>query len=288
MMKNIKLAFFLLLALNSITMAQNVPSNIDSLKRMVVEVEKKINIQEKELNQFQEKLNFIHTTVIETKEMAYQTDRELWKLGLGWFSGIGALAFSVIGFWVAFFGTTKYLENKIKAKLDAHLNDEKWSKALNTKIQKHLAENELKEKIKILVISNDGDSEKIIKNYFQENKFNGSRIFYKQGSDLNLNEIDFDILFINNMGNKFNLPLIQPKVAPFLPTAFDALINGIKNSKELKKAAVFYFNDNQNRFPDHLDNGLDSSFTNSLASLYHNLLDLMRYKYIVLDNKNFD
>jgi len=267
---------------------QNSTSEIDSLKNRIEKLEKELSTQDSGMRSMDYKLNFVHSKAIEAEETAYKTERDLWKLGLNWISGSISFLLAIIGFFAAFYGTKDYLKRKAKERIDEHLKDDEWTAALESKIQKHLAENELKEKIKILVISNDDDSETIIKNYFQGNKFNGKRISYKIGTNIDLKETDFDVLFINNIGNKFNLP-IQPKTAPFSPTVLDTLINGIKKgNKKLQKTAVFYFNDNQNRFPDHLDNGLNSSFTNSLASLYHNLLDLMRYKYVVLDNKKLD
>ena len=82
-----------------------------------------------------------------------------------------------------------------------------------------------------------------------------------------------ELLFINNKDDAFQMD----------SKPFDELIKKIK--KENKNIAVFYFNDSNVHFPPSLDQGLNSSFLNSLASMYHNLLDLMRYKYLVIDNK---
>ena len=309
-MKQIKLSLSLLLVvyitIGSFAQIQNSQVNIDSLKRRVEEVEKKLSSREKELIDLSNRFNFVYRQAVAAEELAYKAERGLWVLGFNWFSGI----FAIVGFLIGFLGIRKYMEIKTKERIEEHLKDPEWTQALLVKIKKQVAENKLKENVKILVISNDDDSEKDIKNYFQENKFNEKKISYKRGTEVVFNNTDFDILFINNQHNLFRLPEKSASLAPIkttkkttnsasgketnstntetVSTVLDVVIKDIKVTYASRNYTVFYFNDGGVILPKELDKGLTSSYANSLASLYHNLLDLMRYKYVVLDNKKLD
>jgi hypothetical protein len=184
---------------------------------------------------------------------------------------------SIIGALIGYFGIKKDLSMKIDKKimdeLDNYLKSSEWTNALKAKISKQIAENKFKEALKIHVLSVDQTTEDIIRNYFTENNFNENNIIYKQGININLESEKMDLMFINNKDDAF-----QMNTNPF-----DTLIAEIKKKQE--NLAVFYFNDSNVRFPSNLDQGLNSNFSNSFASLYHNLLDLMRYKYLVIDRK---
>ncbi len=160
-----------------------------------------------------------------------------------------------------------------KNQVNKFFESDEWTSALRTKIRKQIAENRFKETLKIHVLSKNEETENIIRNYFTENNFSDKNITYKQKTDLDLKTEHVELLFINNKDDAFQMD----------SKPFDELIKKIK--KENKNIAVFYFNDSNVRFPPSLDQGLNSSFSNSLASMYHNLLDLMRYKYLVIDNK---
>jgi len=308
-MKSLKLLTTVLFFLAATyAMAQKPTSEVDSLKKRIEKLETELNSHESQISSAESKSNFAYGKAVEAEEMAFKTDRELWVIKLNWVSGI----FAIVGLIIGFLGFRKFMENKAKERIEEYLKDQRWVDALNAKVQKRIAENKLKEEVNILVISNNDKSERIIKNYFQENKFNGKKIIYKRGTKVDFN-LDFDILFINNMDNLYGFPdksrsfppsaaaqkttgsasitsSSSPKVTktPATTTVLDKVISEIKGMYANKQYAVFYFNDNGINLPISLNKDLNSSFTNSLASLYHNLLDLMRYKYVVLDNKKLE
>ncbi|MCL4481190.1 MAG: hypothetical protein M1445_00970, partial [Bacteroidetes bacterium] len=237
-MKHIKikltLIFVFFLSPESFAQKQNSTLEIDSLKKRIEKLEKDLSTHDSGIRSIDYKLNIVHSKAVEAEETAYKTERELWKLGLNWISGPLSILFAIIGFLAAFFGTKDYVKRKAKERIDEHLKDDKWTDALEVKIRNHLAENKLKEDVKILVISKDEDSEKIIKNYFQENKFNPNKIKYRQKIEIDLISYDFDILFINNIGNTFTFPDRNSNQST---TVLDSLIEKIKT--DYSSLAVF-------------------------------------------------
>lgn len=273
-MKYIKITLALLLvaflATGSFAQKRNSTSEIDSLKKRIEKLEKELSTHDSGIRSIDYKLNFVHAKAVEAEEKAYKTERELWKEHFGLFE----LAFTLVVALLSFFGIKNRLEEKVKKKLDEIVKDPKRIEAMEAKIDKHLAENKFKEDIKLLVMSKDKESEKVIKNYLEENNFPKKNVIYNIGSEITLFNHKFDLLFINNLQDRFEID----------SKPFDLLINEIKN--KYIDLAVFYYNDNNKRLPQYLDEGLKSSFANSIASLYHNLIDLMRYKYLVIDGKN--
>jgi|GEM_PF-3323248 len=188
---------------------------------------------------------------------------------------------SILGFFLAIWGLQKIagtmINKRVEIELEKHLKSNAWLNALKLKIKKQLDENVFKEGTKIHVISNDDVTESEIKKYLTDNGFAEKNISFSIGASESILSSPFDVLFINNKNNAFAL------TSGSASSPFDNLINQIKASSP--DLAVLYFNDNGMMLPRDLNNGLNSSFANSLASLYHNLLDLMRYKYLVLDGK---
>ncbi len=179
------------------------------------------------------------------------------------------------------FGTGIYLKTRINEKVHnyfmKYLNSSEWKEALEKKIKNQIAENKFKQLLRIHVISSDYESEKKIRTYFIENEFIEKNISYSLEVITDVLKSKFDILFINNEKDKFD----QKNSTPF-----DELINEIKLKHP--QLCVLYYNDNGVLLPRNLNDGLESSFSNSLASLYHNLIDLMRYKYLVIDRKELN
>jgi len=181
----------------------------------------------------------------------------------------------------------KIVSIEVKRRVQNHLNNDEWFEALKLKINKQLDQNKLKMKMKICVLSNRSETDMSF--FLKENDF--TNVVYHTFSDNILDDStifksDFQILIINNQNNQFGFKTIKLESGAIVPeenTAINDLIDLIK--KDYPTLAVFYYNDNGFTLPRKLNTGLVSSFANSYASSYHNLLDLMRYKYVVIDHK---
>jgi hypothetical protein len=179
---------------------------------------------------------------------------------------------------------------EVKRRVKIYLDNDEWFDALNKKINKQLDQNKFKQNMKIGVFSKDKELENEMLNFFTENEFSNieNRIFTGvDETDFEILKNDIQVLVINNQNNQFDFKNIKLKTGASVPdenTPINSLIDKLKEDKP--KLSVFYFNDNGFQLPRKLNNGLISSFSNSYASMYHNLLDLMRYKYKVIDRKD--
>jgi hypothetical protein len=283
-MKNLKsllLAFFLFTIFTFHTSAQNnqeqqvaptFETDLLNLKKEVVDLGNQIIELNNEIQAIIKKDN---VKELEIKEYVQEKYLNWWASNFLTILAIAGALGSIIGFFGMRYSVSKKIDEKVKTEIEIHLKSAEWTNALKAKISKQIAENKFKEVLKICILSNDDKTETIIRNYFSENNFPKGNLEYKRISDLDLLKMEnYDLIFINNKDNSFNMAT----------KSLDPLIGNIKSINQ--KMAVFYFNDNGIPLPRELDNGLNSSYSNSLASMYHNLLDLMRYKYLVLDEKN--
>jgi len=278
MKKIITIAFILFLSYNG--WAEDEQSiqktKIKNLEKEIIELKKEIKIVDKEYKIRETDLK----DYIQTKYLNWYASN---------FFSILAI-FGVFGTIIGIIGLRNYLRAKIdknvQLQLGTYLGSAEWTNALKVKINKQLEQNKLKDRMKIIVLSSSGADIAEMTSFLKENEFKSVNYYFFNGhliEDSKMLNDNPQILIINNQANQFNLIKPTPSIAPY--TNFDDLINEIK--KHYKTLAIFYFNDTGDNLPRNLNDGLISSFANSYASFYHNILDLMRYKYLVIDKKEF-
>ncbi len=179
---------------------------------------------------------------------------------------------------------------EVKRRVKIYLDNDEWFDALNKKIDKQLDQNKFKQNMKIGVFSKNAEGGKEMLNFFTENEFPNILNYMFTGDntiDFEILKKDIDVLVLNNQNNQLGFKQIKLKNGAIVTdenTPINDLIEKIR--QENSKLSVFYFNDNSIQLPRKLNEGLISSFANSYASIYHNILDLMRYKYKVIDQKD--
>ncbi len=200
-----------------------------------------------------------------------------------------AIIGAILGFFLTIIVISYLVNLYIKSQVRKYFNSNTWFEALKTKINKQLDQNKLKAKMKIVVLSSGDENDMSL--FLKANDFvnvNYHTLTGNLAEDKKIISINPHILIINNQSNQFklkNITLGSGLSVPDNNTPINDLVNLIKN--EYQTLAVFYFNDTGDNLPRELNTGLKSSFANSYASFYHNLLDLMRYKYLVIDKKEF-
>ncbi len=279
-----KKILFLIACLSTFTLnAQNQvqPNKSDSTKLISEVSALRVEISElrNEILLLDKKIGVEQTKLEEFFYDKYGKWFQLWAI-LGALMGF-FLSITIISFLVNYF---------VKKQVEKFLNSNVWFEALKTKINKQLDQNRFKQNMNIALLSNGSEFEKDMLNFFTENEFpNISRFAFTGNNEIDfkiLNE-DIQILVINNQNNQFEFKLKKTPNGSRATDENTPINDLIKQIKKVKSdLPVFYFNDNSVQLPYTLNNGLISNFANSYASMYHNLLDLMRYKYKVIDRKD--
>ncbi len=263
MKKIVTITIFLLLSFGGWAQEENKQNYQDKIEKL----EKRISELDKEIQQIKNDYTIKEREIKNYVQENYED----------WFTSHATILFwlvGILGILGAGIFIKRIVTREVRLKVKSHLDNDKWFNALNAKINKQLDQYKFKETIRFIVLSENQESENIMRTYFIENDFPEKNIVFRKSASIDINNDKVDIIFINNKDDSFKM-----KTNPF-----DPLITEIKIKNN--NIAVFYFNDNGVNLPRHLNEGISSSFANSFASMYHNLLDLMRYKYLVLDRKN--
>lgn len=239
---------------------ENLNKEILDIKSIFKEEERKFNVRESEIKYY-----------VQEKYMNW------------WVSSfpIIMLAIAVFGlFGTAVWWKTRaqiIIDTKVQNSITKYIESSEYRLALEKKIKNQIAENRFKQLMKIHVISGDPASENTIRNYFQENEFPLKNISYSIGTERSLIPEHVDVLFINNRSNEFEQ---MPDNSPF-----KSLIQDVK--KMSSNIAIIYFNNGRIHLPNDLALQVDG-YASSFAAIYHNLIDVMRYKFFVIDKKDLD
>jgi len=282
MKKLITIAFILLLSCNGWAEEKQhviIAATTDSLQI----VKSELTQIKAELLQISSELQFVKKNIgyeqLEIKE--YVHDK------YGTLLNIYAIGGAIFGFFLTIVVITYLVNLFVKNQTIKYFESNKWFLALEVEIDKQLEQNKLKTRMRINVLSEDFIDDMQL--YLTENKFSNVNYYNFSGiikEDEKILSSNPHILIINNQNDQFGLKNIKLDSRSSILDIDMPIINLIKLIKvKYPKVAVFYFNDNAIKLPSELDNGLKSSFASSYASFYHNLLDLMRYKYLVIDQK---
>ena len=247
----------------------------------ITELNNSINELQGNISQLEKKVEYKETDIKAYVQTTYTDWITSHATIIFWLVGI----LGIVGVWMFI---RKIVSSVVKKRIKAHLDSDEWFNALQAKINKQLDQNKFKQNMKIGVLAKDENNNLELLNFFAENDFPNIIPYYFTGDDnidFGILNDDIHILVINNKNNQFELPDRTSKSKTNNANIpITKLINQIK--VDPKKLPVFYFNDEGTVFPKELDKGLISSYSNSFAAIYHNLLDLMRYKYKVIDEKD--
>jgi len=242
-----------------------------------------LNQIKKEIIQLSDEIQFVKKNIgneqLEIKE--YVHDK------YGTLLDIYAIVGAILGFFLTIVVITYLVNLFVKNQTKKYFESNKWFLALEIEIDKQLEQSKLKTRMRINVLSENFIDDMQL--YLTENEFSNVE-YYSFAGIINEEEKVLSsnphILIINNQNDQFGLKNIKCDSRSSILDIDIPIINLIKLIKaKYPKLAVFYFNDNAVKLPSELDDGLKSSFASSYASFYHNLLDLMRYKYLVIDQK---
>jgi hypothetical protein len=261
-MKNLFLTL-LLASLTFVSMANTKKdSTIVELKRTIQVLEDKQLLFDKaiELNKKEHSVDL--KAQIETVK-AQNTTFIVWGGIIAGLTFVGFLAF----LYQLFIGAKKMATEEVRTQISVQIEREKElltklidEKDLDTKIKKNM-------KIAVVhktAINNDLDTTLKRLGFTYENK--------KEKEDLT----GFDLIFIDNSQNEFGY-----KDKGYAPEF-------VKNHDN-DKFSFFYYNEgkeDKKQFDNYSYQTKAQGFANSLSSLNHNLLDVMRYKWVVVDDKS--
>jgi len=280
MKKIISIAFILLLSYSGWAEEKEQFTN-RAINDSIRNAEFELNQIKKEIIQLSAEIQFVKKNIgneqLEIREYVHEK--------YGTLLNIYAIVGAILGFFLTIAIIT-YLGNLyVKNQARKYFDSNEWFVALDVEINKQLEQNKLKTRMRINVISENSTNDMQL--YLTKNKFSNIKYYNLTGKiaeDEKILSSNPQILIINNQNDQFGLKNItNVSNESFTDIKILPIINLIKD--KYQELAVFYFNDNAVKFPNGLDDGLKSSFACSYASLYHNLLDLMRYKYLVIDQK---
>lgn len=165
----------------------------------------------------------------------------------------------------------KLTENSFKLISDKLISHEEVLKRM---LFDQSIELKLKTDFNILIVYKSEKDNDTIRNFMKQNGFNFEFVHIDKIPD----KVTSDVVFIYNPKNEFGYSK-DDKQKIVNPEVINLLIDKVSKIN----IGVFYYNET---YVQHNAQGYAcTSFANTITTVYHNLIDLMRYKYLVIDKK---